>query len=163
MSLTWCLTSTPTRPSPAFSSTETLMTMFTGHFSSHPFLARLQTCVFFQYSCLTLFIDPHIFPSLKKNCFYWSLISSFIFDPWILIFDPGSFISILWLNIDPWPRYERHIVFPKVLAQNCDDFNCNNTIYNADQKKSGSVRRHMTSYLSHEVKISLTPKISLTR
>ena len=73
-------------------------------------------------------------------------------------------------------------MFPKVLAQNCDDFNCNNTIYNADQvchphvmfissqlfksalpmllssslpwqKKSGSVRRHMTSYLSHEVKI----------
>ena len=100
---------------------------------------------------------------LKRMIFYWSLISSFIFDPWILIFDPGFFIIILRLNIDPWPRYERHIVFPKVLAQNCDDFNCNNTIYNADQKKSGSVRRHMTSYLSHEVKISLTPKISLTR
>jgi hypothetical protein len=50
----------------------------------------------------------------------------------------------------PSCRYERHIVFPKVLAQNCDDFNCNNTIYNADQKKSGSVRRHMPTYLSHE-------------
>ena len=53
-----------------------------------------------------------------------------------------------------------------------DDFNCNNTIYNTvqvwpcwgpriivchffiSQKKSGSVRRHMTSYLSHEVRVS---------
>ena len=52
----------------------------------------------------------------------------------------GHSQSSLWLNpwivwywSHPWPRYERHIVFPKVLAQNCDDFNCNNTIYNADQ------------------------------
>ena len=57
-------------------------------------------------------------------------------------------------------RYERHIVFPKILAQNCDDFNSNNTIYNADQKKSGSVRRHMTSYLSHEVN-TYTLEVSL--
>ena len=91
-----------------------------------------------------------------------------IVDCLIPIFGPGY-----WSY--PWPRYERHIVFPKVLAQNCDDFNCNNTIYNADQvwhpsaqsqhhclsqKKSGSVRRHMTSYLSHEVKISHAVKIS---
>ena len=51
-------------------------------------------------------------------------------------------------------RYERHIVFPKILAQNCEDFNTTNTIYNADGKKSGSVRRHMTGYLSHEVRYS---------
>ena len=57
-------------------------------------------------------------------------------------------------------RYERHIVFPKILAQNCDDFNCTNTIYNADQKKSGSVRRHMTNYLSHEVN-TYTLEVSL--
>ena len=57
-------------------------------------------------------------------------------------------------------RYERHIVFPKILAQNCDDFNCTNTIYNADQKKSGSVRRHMTTYLSHEVN-TYTLEVSL--
>ena len=48
-------------------------------------------------------------------------------------------------------RYERHIVFPKILAQNCEDFSPANTIYNADVKKSGSVRRHMTTFLSHEV------------
>ena len=57
-------------------------------------------------------------------------------------------------------RYERHIVFPKILAQNCEDFNCNNTIYNADQKKSGSVRRHMTTYLSNEVN-TYTIEVSL--
>ena len=57
-------------------------------------------------------------------------------------------------------RYERHIVFPKILAQNCEDFNTTNTIYNADIKKSGSVRRHMTSYLSHEVN-TYTLEVSL--
>ena len=57
-------------------------------------------------------------------------------------------------------RYERHIVFPKILAQNCEDFNSTNTIYNADCKKSGSVRRHMTSYLSHEVN-TYTVEVSL--
>ena len=57
-------------------------------------------------------------------------------------------------------RYERHIVFPKILAQNCEDFNHANTIYNADQKKSGSVRRHMTTYLSHEVN-TYTLEVSL--
>ena len=57
-------------------------------------------------------------------------------------------------------RYERHIVFPKILAQNCEDFNSSNTIYNADQKKSGSVRRHMTNYLSHEVN-TYTLEVSL--
>ena len=57
-------------------------------------------------------------------------------------------------------RYERHIVFPKILAQNCEDFNATNTIYNADCKKSGSVRRHMTSYLSHEVN-TYTLEVSL--
>lgn len=57
-------------------------------------------------------------------------------------------------------RYERHIVFPKILAQNCEDFNTTNTIYNADSKKSGSVRRHMTTYLSHEVN-TYTVEVSL--
>ena len=57
-------------------------------------------------------------------------------------------------------RYERHIVFPKILAQNCEDFNATNTIYNADCKKSGSVRRHMTTYLSHEVN-TYTLEVSL--
>ena len=48
-------------------------------------------------------------------------------------------------------RYERHIVFPKILAQNCEDFSQANTLYNADCRKNGCVRRHMTTYLSPEV------------
>ena len=51
-------------------------------------------------------------------------------------------------------------MFPKILSQNCDDFNSDNTIYNADQKKSGSLRRHMTSYLSSEVN-TYTIEVSL--
>jgi hypothetical protein len=42
-------------------------------------------------------------------------------------------------------------VFPKILAQNCEDFNQTNTLYNADSRKNGCVRRHMTSYLTDEV------------
>lgn len=38
-------------------------------------------------------------------------------------------------------RYERHIVFPKLLSQNCPDFAQNQTIYNADLEKEGTTRR----------------------
>ena len=39
-------------------------------------------------------------------------------------------------------RYERHIVFPKMLAQNCPDFSQAQTYYNADIEKEGTCRRY---------------------
>jgi hypothetical protein len=38
-------------------------------------------------------------------------------------------------------RNERHSVFPKMLAQNCPDFNLTQTMYNADPEKEGTARR----------------------
>ena len=38
-------------------------------------------------------------------------------------------------------RYERHIVFPKMLAQNMPDFSQAQTFYNADLEKEGTARR----------------------
>ncbi len=39
-------------------------------------------------------------------------------------------------------RYERHLVLPKILAQNCpEDFSQTNTIYNANPQKCGTARR----------------------
>ena len=38
-------------------------------------------------------------------------------------------------------RFERHIVFPKMLAQNCSDFHTANTVYNGDLEKEGTARR----------------------
>lgn len=38
-------------------------------------------------------------------------------------------------------RYERHIVFPKLLAQNTDGFEPGNTMYNRDVNKANSSRR----------------------
>ena len=38
-------------------------------------------------------------------------------------------------------RYERHIVFPKLLAQNADDYVATNTMYNRDASKAGTTRR----------------------
>ena len=38
-------------------------------------------------------------------------------------------------------RNERHIVLPKMLAQNCPDFHSTNTVYNADLEKEGTARR----------------------
>jgi hypothetical protein len=39
-------------------------------------------------------------------------------------------------------RNERHTVFPKLLAQNCPDFNLVQTMYNADPEKEGTARRY---------------------
>ena len=38
-------------------------------------------------------------------------------------------------------RFERHSVFPKILAQICPDFSTENSIYNNDEEKAGSIRR----------------------
>jgi len=39
-------------------------------------------------------------------------------------------------------RYERHLVFPKLLATTASDFLHENMIFNADEKKLGSSRRY---------------------
>nr|CAD7194975.1 unnamed protein product [Timema douglasi] len=38
-------------------------------------------------------------------------------------------------------RYERHIVFPKLLSQNAEDYAASNTMYNRDLNKAGTTRR----------------------
>ena len=47
-------------------------------------------------------------------------------------------------------RYERHIVFPKMLAQNCRDFSGQNTMYNKDPDKVGTARRHLSAVIESE-------------
>jgi hypothetical protein len=37
-------------------------------------------------------------------------------------------------------RTERHIVFPKLLAQNTHDYSTENTMYNKDADKAGTAR-----------------------
>ncbi len=49
------------------------------------------------------------------------------------VFQGNSFDSVY--------RFERHIVFPKLLAQNCPDFEQANAMYNADGDKDGTLRR----------------------
>lgn len=48
-------------------------------------------------------------------------------------------------------RFERHIVFPKIMAQNCPDFSLENSIYNNDARKSGTARRFFCDHLTPEV------------
>ena len=99
---------------------------------------------------------------IKRKLLYYDNHSKYDLD---MVLDIHAHTALTGLFIygnsyDDVYRYERHIVFPKILAQNCEDFNSSNTIYNADQKKSGSVRRHMTSYLSDEVN-TYTIEVSL--
>ena len=47
-------------------------------------------------------------------------------------------------------RNERHIVFPKMLAQNCRDFSSQNTMYNKDPDKVGTARRHLSAVIESE-------------
>ncbi|RZF37316.1 hypothetical protein LSTR_LSTR005648 [Laodelphax striatellus] len=48
-------------------------------------------------------------------------------------------------------RYERHIVFPKLLAQNTDGYESCNTMYNRDVNKAGSSRRVLCDVLKDSV------------
>ena len=47
-------------------------------------------------------------------------------------------LYIMGNSYDSVYRYERHVVFPKMMAQNCKDFSKENTIYNADEEKEGT-------------------------
>lgn len=48
-------------------------------------------------------------------------------------------------------RYERHIVFPKLLSSTADDYAQANTMFNADLNKAGTARRYFCSVLSDSV------------
>jgi hypothetical protein len=47
-------------------------------------------------------------------------------------------------------RNERHIVFPKMLAQNCMDYSSENTMYNKDTDKAGTARRLLSNIIQSE-------------
>ena len=47
-------------------------------------------------------------------------------------------------------RFERHILFPKLLAQNCPDYELSNCMYNADCEKEGTLRRFLCSEIGNE-------------
>lgn len=48
-------------------------------------------------------------------------------------------------------RYERHLVFPKLLSSNALDFSADNMMFNADERKSGTARRFCCEKLSDTV------------
>lgn len=58
-------------------------------------------------------------------------------------------------------RYERHLVFPKLLAANADDFAGDNMMFNADERKYGSARRYCCEQLSETVN-AYTIEVSLS-
>ena len=41
-------------------------------------------------------------------------------------------------------RYERHLVFPKMMKNNCPDFSVDQSFYNADEEKEGTCRRYFS-------------------
>lgn len=57
-------------------------------------------------------------------------------------------------------RYERHLVFPKLLTSNADDFVTENMMFNADEKKCGSARRFCCERLTDSIN-SYTLQISM--
>lgn len=48
-------------------------------------------------------------------------------------------------------RYERHLVFPKLLSTKTADFAVENMMFNADERKSGSARRFCCEKLTDSV------------
>ncbi|CAL8082537.1 unnamed protein product [Orchesella dallaii] len=50
-------------------------------------------------------------------------------------------------------RFERHILFPKLLAHNADDYSVSHTMYNRDPVKAGTARRHLCEILRSTVNV----------
>ena len=50
----------------------------------------------------------------------------------------------------PLFRNERHIVFPKMLSQNCKDYSQENTMYNKDPDKAGTARMFLSKMIESE-------------
>ncbi|OXA52511.1 Cytosolic carboxypeptidase 6 [Folsomia candida] len=50
-------------------------------------------------------------------------------------------------------RFERHILFPKLLAHNAEDYNPSHTMYNRDPNKAGTARRHLCEILRNTVNV----------
>ncbi|SPP80894.1 blast:Cytosolic carboxypeptidase 6 [Drosophila guanche] len=48
-------------------------------------------------------------------------------------------------------RYERHLVFPRLFASNAPDYVAEHTMFNADERKAGSIRRFSCERLSDTV------------
>ncbi|KAH8247677.1 hypothetical protein KR038_007953 [Drosophila bunnanda] len=48
-------------------------------------------------------------------------------------------------------RYERHLVFPRLFASNAPDYVADHTMFNADERKAGSIRRFSCERLSDTV------------
>lgn len=57
-------------------------------------------------------------------------------------------------------RYERHLVFPKLLSTNADDYVQEHMMFNADDRKSGSSRRFCCERLSDTIN-SYTLEVSM--
>ena len=57
-------------------------------------------------------------------------------------------------------RFERHIVFPKIVGHNCPDYVPENTFFNSNPMKSGTARRFFCSSLNPEAN-SYTLEVSL--
>ena len=65
-------------------------------------------------------------------------------------------------------RYERHLVFPKMMKNNCPDFSVDQSFYNADLEKEGTCRRYDSDVFGAlkpegDVPESLIPKPDPTR
>ena len=80
----------------------------------------------------------------------------FMDGPLDMVIDIHSHVSLLGLFIvgnsyDDVYRFERHVVFPKIMAQICPDFSWENTIYNDDDAKAGTARRFLCTSLAPEV------------
>ena len=50
-------------------------------------------------------------------------------------------------------RFERHILFPKLLAQNCPDYELSNCMYNADGEKEGTLRRFLCNEIGEATNV----------
>ena len=76
-------------------------------------------------------MSPLFFPQTQRLDFVFDLYGSTSLSG---LFVQGNAYDSVY-------RFERHIVFPKLLSRNCPDFEASNVMYNADPEKTGTSRR----------------------
>lgn len=101
---------------------------------------------------LLVFIHTKTVARLQSNC--WCLFAQscqidFVLDLHGHTTSNGSFIY--GNTYDNVFRYERHLVFPKLLSANAPDFASEHMMFNADERKNGSLRRFCCETLTDTV------------
>lgn len=116
--------------------------------STSPGIFRIFFSIYLDRHChLGFFFTRQFHAIFRRPCQCYQI--DFVLDLHGHTTSNGSFIY--GNTYDNVFRYERHLVFPKLLSANAPDFASEHMMFNADERKHGSLRRFCCETLTDSV------------